>query len=216
MAILDDPELAANGQPPLVEDDPAAGGWKRNKAGRWYAPARGRSGVVYRQGNETVEEAHALDAKGAKQRRPKSKPKAPKPPAPTQQSLKELEYALAEAFKAPAVLAAANGDEWAAMHFTSRGPLLARNLIAAAEHNPWLRAKLEAALVGDVFIIKLITSFGVASALVMYALPPMIYYLDPPFVPDKAREMFDVPHRSKDDGAEAAADPAPTETAVAA
>lgn len=176
-------------------DDPAAQGWRRDKQGRWYAPARGRSGVVYRTGNQTVEEAHAEDAKGPRDTPPKSKKKAPKPPAPTQASLKELEFMLAEGLKSPAMICAAIGDEWPAEHFTMHGPVLARNLVKAAEHNPWLRAKLEAAMTGEDFMIRLISTFGIASALFMYSVPVVLYYTgagNP-----AARDMFGVPDRAK-------------------
>lgn len=195
MSVTDiEPEIAPNGAGPEVStpgpSDPAANGWRKDKQGRWFTPARGRSGVVYRQGNETTDEAHARDAKGPKDKRPKSKPKAPKPPAPTQTSLKELEFMLAEGLKSPAMICAAFGDEWPAEHFTTHGPVLARNLVKASEHNPWLRAKLEAAMTGEDFMVKFITAAGVAGALFLYAIPPVIYYVDPKFISPAAREML--------------------------
>lgn len=152
---------------------------------------------MYRQGNETIEEAHARDAKGPRDRRPKAKPKAPKAPAPTQVTLKELEFALTEALQAPSVVAAMQGEEWAADHFVRQAPALARNLTKAAEHNPWLRAKLEASMSGDVFVMRIMTLFPVVAAAIVYTLPPIIYYFDPPFISDRAREMFEVPKREK-------------------
>lgn len=175
--------------------DPRAQGWKQDVRGRWITPARGRSGMVYRQGNETIEEALARDKKGPKDKRPKSKPKtAPKPPAPTQESLKELEFLLAEGLKSLAVPCAMLGDSWPADHFTLHGPILARNLVEASKHNPWLRSKLEAAVRGEDFMVKVITTLGIGGALCMYAVPPILYYL-PGVAPKEARELFDVPDR---------------------
>jgi hypothetical protein len=176
-------------------------GWRIDRQGRKFVAARGRSGIVYRQGNETVEEALARDGKGPRDKPPKKAggaqalPKAAKPPAPTQQDLKELEHALAEGLRAPAMIAAAAGDEWLATHFTQQGPILARHLVSAARHNPWLRSKLEAAMHGEDVMVKVITTMSVGGALVGYAVPPIIYMLNPPFVSPKAREMFGVPDR---------------------
>ena len=179
-------------------DSPEAQGWNKDASGRYYVPARGRSGTVLRKGNETPEEAHARDAKAPRDTRPKSKPKtAPKAPAPTQVSLKELEFALTEALQSPSMIAAMSGDQWAADHFVRQAPALARNLTVAAEHNPWLRSKLEAVMTGDVFLMRVMTIFPVAAALVSYAIPPIIYYLNPGFIPEGAREMFQVPDRDE-------------------
>jgi hypothetical protein len=181
-----------------VETSIENGGWRRDSQGRDFAGAKGRSGVIYRQGEETIDEAFARDAKGKPDTPPKRKaiPKGTgrKPPAPTQTDLRELEHALAEGFAAPAMLAAAFGDEWSANHFSQQGPNLARHLCAAAKHNPWLRAKLEAAILGEDFMIQLVTLLGVGGALFAYAIPPVIYWLNLP-VPDQAREMFAIPPR---------------------
>ena len=193
---VDEAEVESNGTAPV--ESSTEDGWRQDKKGRWITPARGRSGVVYRQGNETIDEAHARDAKGPKDRKPQAKrSKVPKAPAPTQASLKELEFMLAETLQAPAMVAAMGGDVWAANHFTREGPVLARNLTQAAAHNPWLRAKLEAALTGEDLLIKLMTLLPVAAALVAYAIPPVIYYLNPGFLPPEARAMFNVPERPK-------------------
>jgi hypothetical protein len=172
-------------------------GWRRDSKEREYVPRRGRSGVIYRQGTETVDEARARDAKGPKEKPPKPKPR-PKPPAPSKPTLKELEHELAEALSMPSMVCAMKGDTWAANHFTKEGPILARNLVTAAEHNTWLRAKLEAALSGEELLVKLITAMGVAGALFAYAIPPMIFYVNPPFVSKETREMFGVPERKKE------------------
>lgn len=191
--------------------DPAAeDGWKIDKQKRKFVAARGRSGIVYRQGNETVEEALARDAKGPRDKPPKKKKGDPaaaaataaavagKGPAPSKQGLKELEHALAEGLRAPAMAAAMVGDEWLAEHFMKQGPVLARNLVMASEHNPWLRAKLEAAMQGEDIMIKVMTMMTVGGAVIGYVVPPIIYLVNPPFVSEKAREMFGVPERRPD------------------
>jgi len=103
------------------------------------------------------------------------------------------------------MLAAMNGDVWAANHFTKEAPVLARNLVKAAEHNAWLRGKLEAALIGDGLLVNLIMAFGVGGALLAYAVPPLIYYVNPSFVSDSTREMFGVPKRERKEGPDDAA-----------
>lgn len=212
--LLTDPPPAADPAASPV-DDPAAQGWRRDKQQRWFTPAKGRSGVVYRQGTETLEEAHARDAKGPKDRKPKAKPKVPKAPAPTQVSLKELEFALTEALSAPSMIGAMQGEEYIANHFVQQAPILARNLVKAAEHNPWLRSKLEATMSGDVFLMRIMTLFPVAAAAVAYTLPPIIYYFDPPFISEPAREMFQVPKRDKQQREERDAPPTPPASAAA-
>jgi hypothetical protein len=216
--IAPGPVAGENGAEPGVETsavDPAEQGWRRDRQQRWFTPAKGRSGVVYRRDNETVEEALARDAKGPKDREPRSKKsRVPRAPAPTQVSLKELEFALSELFCSPAFVAAGRGEEWAANHFTKEGPVLARNLTKAAEHNPWLRAKLEAAVTGEALMVKVMTIIPVAAALIAYSLPPVIYYFDPGFIPPEAREMFHVPVREKKDEPDAESPPG-AETAEA-
>lgn len=211
-AVLDDEKLGAAAQ--------EAEGWRMDRQGRAYTPRKRTSGIVYRKGNETIEEALARDDKGPRDSKPKGagKPKTPKAPAPTQVTLKELEFALVEALSAPSMLAAMQGDMWAADHFTKEAPTLARNLTAAAEHNPWLRAKLEAFMSGDAFLMRIMTLFPVGAALISYALPPIIYYFDPGFIPAAAREMFRVPDRDElrhtdDQEPEDAAQAAPSATA---
>jgi hypothetical protein len=184
---------AANGSPPAPE------GWRGPDArGRFYVPAKGRSGVVYRQGEETPAQALERDAKGPRDTPPKrkSKPVGKKQPAPAAQDLKTVEAVLSEALSSPALIAAMMGDEWAANHFTVQAPHVARNLVVASTHNPWLRAKLEtmAAEGSELAMMKVITMLGVAGALVGYAVPPMIWWLNLP-VPPKAREMFGIPDR---------------------
>ena len=86
------------------------------------------------------------------------------------------------------------GDEWAAEHFTNSGPYLARNLILASEHNPWLRKKLEEASTGQDAMMMMISLVGVAGALFAYAVPPVIWWFNLP-APRKTREMFGIPDR---------------------
>lgn len=193
--------------PPGNGGDP----WKRDRQGREYVKAEGRQGIVFRQGEETVDQARARDAEArassSKDRRPRrrggpAKKTPPKPPAPTKVELKELEKVIAEALRAPAMLAAAAGDEWSAEHFTKSGPYLARNLISAAEHNPWLRLKLEAIATAGELPMQLVALMSISGALVLYVVPPVIWWLNLP-VPDRTRAMFDIPPRRvrKDDDA---------------
>jgi hypothetical protein len=127
------------------------------------------------------------------------------PPPPAHVDLKELEKLLTEALAAPAMPCAMFGDEWAANHFTTQAPYLARNLVLAAEHNPWLRLKLEAMATGQDAAVKLLGMAGVAGALFGYAVPPLVHFLNLPVAP-KAREMFGIPPaRDHAPGAETAA-----------
>jgi hypothetical protein len=182
-----------NGAPP-VED-----GWRPDKQGRLYVPAQGRKGVVFRRGEETIADALERDRRaqqdGGRDKRPRRKSKRPPmPPAPEHVDLKALEKMLAEALQAPAMACAMYGDEWAANHFTQQGPYLARNLVLASEHNPWLRRKLEAAAAGQDAAVAMLAMLGVAGALFGYAVPPIVYWFNLP-VPDQARQMFGIPPR---------------------
>lgn len=197
-------DAASNGagEPPVdtstaSASDPSKDGWRKDTKDRWYIPRQGRSGVIYRQGNETPDEARARDAKGPKDRRPRSKTSSvPKAPASTQKTIQELEFGLTELFKAPEMATAMQGDEWATMHFDREAPVLARNLAHAAEHNPWLRSKLEAIITGEgVLLMKVLAFVPVLSAAIAYTLPPIIYYLEPGFIPPEARDRFNVPRR---------------------
>jgi hypothetical protein len=198
---MDGDELAA-AAPPDTGPDPSEQGWRQNKQGRWYVPRRGRPGTVIRRGNETPEEAHARDERDRdketrKEPKPKKTSSVPKAPAPTKVTSVELEHMLSEALCAPAFGAGMRGEPWAANHFTKEGPTLARNLVAASEHNAWLRAKLEAWVMGEDILVKLLTLLPVASALIAYSVPPIIYYFDPPFFPAEARQLFAVPDRKE-------------------
>ena len=184
------PPPAANGQPPPEE-------WKRTKDGKQEYIGRkgGRSGIIYRQGDETIAQARARDSQPTKDKRPQRKSKRPSMPDPPRQvDLKELEVTLAEALKAPAMVCATFGDEWAAEHFTASGPYLARNLILASEHNPWLRKKLEEAATGQDAMMMVVSLVGVGGALFTYVIPPVIYWFNLP-APRKTRELFGIPDR---------------------
>lgn len=173
---------------------PAADGevaWKTDTRDRQFVAARGRSGVVYRQGEESIEEAYARDAKGPPDKRPKKAKAQPrKPPAPTTIDLKELEFALAEGLKAPAIMAAMAGDQWGAQHFEAQAPIVARNLVMCAQHNPWLHQKLVAAVTGEGLLMNVMVFASLGAALFSYVVPPIIYYLNPPFVPEAGAEML--------------------------
>lgn len=195
-------------------------GWKTDKQGRQYAPARGRSGVVYRQGTESLEEAYARDGQGPKDRKPRGKSKTNLPPKPTAIDARQLEHALTELLQSPGFAAAMAGDEFLTDHFAKQGPNLARNLVAASQRNPWLRQKLEALMVGDEFMVKLMTTIGVGGAVISYAVPPILYVLPMGGERvDRAREMFGVPERPTKEEPRAdtapAAPPAPPEGAPA-
>lgn len=207
MSVTELPDEVAADQADERPGGPVAGGappgdeWLTDKRGRPYVRARGRQGTVYRVGDETIAEALERDAKPRDQRPRKSKT-AKKPPPPTKADLKELELVLAEALRSPAMICATFGDGWAADHFTNQGPVLARNLVVASEHNPWLRRKLETAASGGDMMMQLITMVGIAGALIGYAIPPVIYWFNLP-VPDQARSMFGIPERREDDGVSA-------------
>lgn len=210
-----DVDVAAGGAPPPVAppgDNGQAPGevWLTDKNGRAYVKrGGGKAGIIIRQEDgETVEQARARDALPKSERRPRRRPRTPKlPPAPSKIDLKALEQALSEGLKAPGAICASFGDEWGAEHFTSRGPYLARNLVLASQHNPWLREKLEQAASGEDAMMKIVGLLGVGGAFVMYVAPPVIYYLNLR-VPDKTRGMLDLPPR-RDDQDAATAPPHP-------
>jgi hypothetical protein len=195
--VLDQAPAAANGSPPAD--------WQVDKNGKRYVPRSlggdGRKGIVYQAGEEeTIEQAFVRDAQPKDERPRRSKAKnAKKPPAPPAKAdLRELEALLAEALRSPAIICAAAGDEWSADHFTAAGPALARNLVVASDHNPWLRKKLEGAASGGDMAVAVMSMVGVAGAVAMYAIPPVVYWLNLP-APDKAREMFGIPQRKAKD-----------------
>lgn len=203
--LADAPPALEDLTPPAPAGPAVEPGWKRTADGkREYTTREGKRGVIYRKEGETVAEAVARDQEQPKDQKPRRKPKTPRKPAPPKAAdLKELEAILAEAFASPAMICAGFGDEWAANHFTNQGPYLARNLIRASEHNPWLRRKLEDAASGGDTAMKLISLVGVGGALFGYAAPVIIYWFNLP-VPDKAREMFGIPE-AREHGATAPA-----------
>lgn len=176
----------ANGKPP--ED-----GWLRDPRKRAYIKHDGRA--IFRRGDETVEEALARAAAAPPRgdKRPRRKAAKPKlPPAPAHPDLKQIETMISEALHVPAMAAGMAGDEWAANHFTTQAPMLARNLVLASEHNPWLRRKLEAAATGQDAAMAMVAMAGLAGAAFAYAAPPIIWWLNLP-VPPRARTMFNIP-----------------------
>jgi hypothetical protein len=182
-----------------VQPPPPANGdgeqWLTDKNGDLYIRrGNGRPGIIKRQGEETPAQARERDAK-ASEKRPKPKPKRPKmPPAPKKVDLKQLEEELAGALKAPGAIAMAFGDEWMFDHFTTKGPDLARQLVLAADHNPWLRKQLETMATGEEAIMKFAAIFNVGGALFLYLAPPVVYLFNVP-VPDRGRTMLGVPPR---------------------
>jgi hypothetical protein len=181
-------------------------GWSTDKNGKEYITKPAGRGKIYRQPGETVEQALERDLTRRRDDAPRRKPRTPQmPKAPRKVDLKELEETLAEALKSPGALAAAFGDDWAASHFAGSGKYLARNLVLASEHNPWLRTKLEEAATGQDATMKLVSLIGVGGAFVMYIVPPVIWYLNLP-VPEQTRSMFGIPPR-RERSAEYAAGP---------
>lgn len=189
---MSDQATATNGKP---DADAAEGAWEVDKRGRRYVKHPDGGRVVFRRGEETIAEALTRDATAppSGDKRPRAKSKKPKlPPPPSHIDLKQLEQALVEALSTPAMGAAMIGDEWAANHFTTQAPLLARNLVLASEHNPWLRRKLEAAATGQDTAMAALAMLGLAGAAFAYAVPPIVWWLNLP-VPDRARVMFNIP-----------------------
>jgi hypothetical protein len=208
---------AEQGAAPAVDGAaPAGDGWQRDRRGREYVRARGRRGIVYRQGAETVEEALSRPAHAGDQPPRARTPR--KPPPPSSVDLRELEKLLAEVFRSPAIpagafLAGVDGG-WTADHFTNTGPYLARNLVLAAEHNPWLRQKLEKAATGGDLAMRLAAMLPLAGATIMYVVPPLVYWLNLP-MPQQGRAMFGIPDRRPPDHAVPAPPPAPSSPAAA-
>lgn len=207
--MIGDPQTVAA---QTVQDAPTGGqtagdnGWRTDSQGRKWIPARGRSGRIMRQGDETVEQAFARDAQGGKDEKPKRKAATAsgrKPPAPTSKALKDIEHQLAEALSSPAMVFAISGEDWAVKHFTTQGPELARQLVAASEHSEWLRAQLTAIVAGEAAAVKLMAMAALTAAVVGYAAPPIIYFANLP-VPDQARVMLRIPPRKPKTPAEGA------------
>jgi hypothetical protein len=177
-------------EPVAAEDSP----WEVDKNGKEYVGRKGKSGIIYRKDGETVDEARERDAK-PKDQRPRRRTKPPKAPDPPKKlELKELEAMMTEALKQPAIIAAMAGDQWAEDHFLKSAPYLARNLIVAAEHNPWLKRWLEEASVGQEAMMKIVSLAGVGGALFLYIVPPVIYFMNLP-VPNSTRAKFGIPDR---------------------
>lgn len=184
-------------QPPTENGTgPSEEEWSRSKAGKEYVPRQGKPGIIYRKGFETIPEARARDA-SAHEQRPRRRTPTPKKQAPPKEAdLKALETLLAETLRTPALAAAMAGDEWAADHFTRNGPYLARNLIVASEHNPWLRHKLEEMAAGEAAMMTAISLVPVMGGLMLYLVPPIVYWFNLP-VPDSARQRFGIPDRKE-------------------
>lgn len=179
--------------------------WQRQRDGREFVPKPGGKGKIFRQGEETVAQARARDQLPPEERRPRRKPKMP-PRRSQKVDLKELEAALAMGFKMPGDMLRYAGDEWGVQHFNIAGPILARSLVNAAEFNPWLREKLEAMASGEQVMIQMASLLGLAGAAVMYAVPPIVYYMNLP-VSDQRRALLGVPPRRPPAPANAAEPP---------
>lgn len=209
MSAIEEPQVE-------VPSGSSGDGWQYDKKGKPFIPAQGRRGIIRPQtAGESPQEALARDQRD-RDEKPKRKgtgKTTKKPPPPRKADLRELEAMLAEAFRSPAMVCAATGDDWAVEHFYKEGPNLARNLVLSAEHNPWLRRKLEEAASGGDLMMKVLSMVGVAGAGIAYALPPLIYYLGlRPLEP--ARRMFQVPYRKPEH--EPYSPPQPAHTAAEA
>ena len=205
---MTDPRFDVAAEPPPAAAPNGADtalSWVESDDGRLYVTrprpkgARGRPRRIYRQGEESPAEALTRDERSNGDKRPRRKPKRPKmPDAPRTVDLKALELTFAEAFKSPSMICASFGDEWASEHFADKGPYLARNLILASQHNPWLRAKLEEAATGQDAMLKVMSLLSVGGALVLYIVPPVIWWFNLP-APAKTREMFGIPDHKPDE-----------------
>jgi hypothetical protein len=191
MALEDEKneELGTGPPPEPTPDD----GWKSDKSGKQFVNAKGRPGIIYRQGNESIEQARERD-KRPRDKRPRKSKRPKMPDAPAKVDAKELERELTDIFCSPAMMCGAFGDEWGVGHFTNHGPILARNLVLAGEKNPWLRRKLEEFATGQDATLAMMSLVPVGGALIGYALPPVIYYLNLP-APERTRLMFGIPPR---------------------
>lgn len=182
--------------PPPSANGAADEEWQRSdKNGKEYiARQGGRPGIIWRQGDETIAEARTRDEAGREQRPRRNKAKTvKKPEAPRKLELKDLEESLAMALKAPGALTMTLvNDDWPTDHFNMAGPVLARHLVLASEHNPWLRRRLEEAATGGDAMWAMVSLVGVGGALIGYIVPPMIYFLNLPVSP-KARDRWGIP-----------------------
>lgn len=188
-------EVTADPIPPGPADDrPVAGkdaggpptdGWERDSRGRaWIKapdghPAAEKGRNIYRRGEETIPEALERTARPDRDRKP-PKPRAKKLPKreTNELDLKTVEVALAQVFMAPGQVAGALlQDQWLLLHFQARGPELARALVNAAEHNPWLRKKLLELAAGGAAAMQLQAIVLLALAAAGYAVPPLAYLL---------------------------------------
>lgn len=193
MSALDAEIDALADTPPATE--PVTPGWKTDTAGRQFINKPSGRGMIYRRGEETIDEALQRDAQGPDPKPPKRK-KPKKPPPPKGVDLQALEETIAEALKSPASIAGMFGDEWLVDHFIDKGPLLARNLVKASETNPWLRRKLEEIATGGDMAVQFLTVLSLAGAVVMYAAPPVLYLTNARLSP-QARFMLGVPERRR-------------------
>lgn len=167
--------------------------WQTDGRGRRFVkapaghPLADKGGTIYRRGDETVAGALERTARPDQDKKP-PKPRAKKLPKSqtNEPDLKTVEAALAQVFMAPGQVAGALlQDQWLLWHFQNRGPELARALVNAAEHNPWLRKKLLELAAGGAAAMQLHAIILLALAAAGYAIPPLAYMLGwevPPIV----------------------------------
>lgn len=187
MSVLAEDVVAESPNPPDSGSDDrgsagkdagaAPAGWHRDGRGRLFAKPPTGGNVVFRRGEETVEEALERAARPDKDKPP---PKPRKKPTPKREAvdLKAIEEALGQVFAAPGQVAGMMlQDEWIMAHFMVRGPELARALCNASEHNPWLRKKLIELSTGGAAAMQLQAFVLLAIASASYAVPPVAYLL---------------------------------------
>lgn len=190
---------------PVLEAEEEAG-WREGARGQ-YVTARDRQGIIWRQGEETIEEAYARDAKRAAEKdAPKKKAGKRKPPAPAALDLKALEVEIEKALVMPGAMAGLLGDPWPAFHVEQTAPALARNLVACAEVNPWFREKLILVLGGPGMFGNAMLFAALAGSAFSYLVPLIVHYVNPPLpAPALAviRGRYQIPERPTIDDLEA-------------
>lgn len=96
---------------------------------------------------------------------PPAASEAPKRGRINKKDTAKIEAALKDILCAPAVPAAAFGDEWMADHFEQSGEVFANKLAVVSERHPHLRAKLLEAMAGESILVLGAVAFA-------YVVPP--------------------------------------------
>lgn len=184
-----------------VSDQPRA--WQIGKNGREFIRLPGVSGwaaMVWRKGDESIEEAIARKLKGPSDPPPRSRTRRKleeRPPVVISDEhkgavTKQIEEMVADVLCVPSVPCATFGMQWEAEHFDRQGRRFAENIARSSERNPWLRGKLEKALAGEHTAIAWLTSINLLTGALGYFAPPLIKWGLVP-APDVTKIMFGVP-----------------------